>query len=194
MPRVLANPNQMTFGEYLELEKRAETKHEFVDGFIFAMAGANNKHNLISGNLFASARVAARNTQCRAYTSDMKLRTPEPNSHGYYPDVLVTCTPDDFNTDVKTTACLIVEVLSKSTEDIDRGEKLQNYRKLPTLQAYILVSQKKRYVEVYRRMNDNTWLYETLEDTGSLELPCLNHFISLDEIYEDIDFSAQDSE
>jgi Uma2 family endonuclease len=192
MPRVLAHPKRMTFEEYLEFEEHAETKHEFVDGFIFAMAGANNRHNIISGNVFAFARVAARTAQCRAYMNDMKLRTPEPERHGYYPDVLVTCTPDDFNTNVKTTACFIVEVLSKSTEDVDRGEKWQNYRKLPSLQAYILVSQKQRYVEIYRRMTDGSWRYEVLENEGTLELPCVNASMTLDDIYEDVDFSVQD--
>lgn len=192
MPRVLANPNRMTFEEYLEFEKRAETKHEFVDGFIFAMAGANNKHNLISGNIFTLARVASRKTQCLAYMNDMKLRTPEPDSQGYYPDVLVICTPEDFNANVKTTACLIVEVLSKSTEDVDRGEKWQNYRKLSSLQAYVLVSQKQRYVEIYRRMADGSWRYEVLEKDGTLDLPCINASMTLDEIYEDVDFIKQD--
>jgi Uma2 family endonuclease len=192
MPRVLANPNRMTFEEYLKFEERADTKHEFVDGFIFAMAGANNKHNVISGNIFVFARVAARTTQCRAYMNDMKLRTPEPDSQGYYPDVLVTCTPDDFNTNVKTTACFIAEVLSKSTEDVDRGEKWQNYRKLSSLQAYILVSQKQRYVETYKRMGDGSWRYEVLENDGTLNLPCINASITLSEIYEDVDFSKQD--
>ena len=185
----------MTFEEYLEFEERAEAKHEFVDGFIFAMAGANNAHNLISGNIFAIARAAARITQCRAYMNDMKLRTPEPESQGYYPDVLVVCTPDDFNTNVKTTACFIVEVLSKSTEDVDRGEKWQNYRKLSSLQAYVLVSQKQKYVEIFRRMADGSWRYEALENNETLDLPCINASMTLDDIYEDVDFSArEDSE
>jgi Uma2 family endonuclease len=182
----------MTFEEYLEFEKRAEMKHEFVDGFIFAMAGANNTHNVISGNVFLNIGLAARAAKCRAYINDMKLRTPEPEGHGYYPDVFLTCNSDDLNTDVKTTACFIVEVLSKSTEDVDRGEKLQNYRKLSSLQAYILVSQKQKYVEIYRRMADGSWRYEVLENDGTLDLPCINASITLDEIYEDVDFSKQD--
>jgi Uma2 family endonuclease len=190
MPRVLASPNRMTFEEYLEFEKAAETKHEFVDGFIFAMAGANNAHNIISGNVFLRVGIAARAGNCRAYVNDMKLRTPQPDSHGYYPDVFVTCEGDDFNTNVKTTACFIVEVLSKSTEDVDRGEKWQNYRKLSSLQAYILVSQKQKYVEIYRRMADGSWRYEALENNGTLDVPCINASMTLDDIYEDVDFNA----
>ncbi len=194
MPRVLASPKQMTFGEYLEFEKRAETKHEFVDGFIFAMAGANNIHNVISSNIFLKVGVAARAAKCRAYINDMKLRTPEPETRGYYPDVFVTCDPDDFNTDIKTTACFILEVLSKSTEDIDRGEKWQNYRKRASLQAYLLVSQNQRYAEMYSRMADGSWRYEALENDGTLELPCVNTSITLEEIYEDVDCTARDDE
>ena len=193
MPRILANPKRMTFEEYLEFEKQAEIKHEFVDGFIFAMAGANNTHNMISGNAFVIAKLAAKASQCRAYMNDMKLRTPEPDGHGYYPDVFVTCDLDDLNTDLKTTACFILEVLSASTEDIDRGEKWQNYRKLPSLQAYILVSQTQKYVEVYRRMPDGSWRYEVLENEGVLELPCVNTSITLEEIYEDVDLSKKES-
>jgi Uma2 family endonuclease len=194
MPRILANARKMTFEEYLEFEKRADTRHEFVDGFTFAMAGANNVHNVISGNVFVVVKLAARTAQCRAYMNDMKLRTPEPEGHGYYPDVFVTFTPDDFNTNVKTTACLIVEVLSKSTEDIDRGEKWQNYRKLSSLQAYVLVSQKQKYVEVYQLLGDGSWRYEALENEGILNLPCINASINLDEIYEDIDFTKNNDE
>jgi Uma2 family endonuclease len=137
-------------------EKTAETKHEFVDGFVFVVADANNAHNLIAGNVFFGAKSGARKTDCRVYSSDMKLRTPEPDGKGYYPDVLVTCDKDDFDNDIKTTACFIVEVLSKSTEDIDRGEKWQNYQKLKSLQAYMLVSQKQKFVEVYQKMADGS--------------------------------------
>jgi Uma2 family endonuclease len=192
MPRILADAKRMTFEEYLEFERRADTKHEFVDGFVFAMAGANNIHNTISGNIFFVAKAGARKTRCRAYSSDMKLRTPEPEGKGYYPDVFVTCDDSDFDTDVKSTACFIVEVLSKSTEDIDRGEKWQNYRKLNSLQAYILVSQKQKYVEVYRLMPDGTWRYEVLEGEGALDFPCINASITLEEIYEDVNFTKSE--
>jgi Uma2 family endonuclease len=188
MPRVLAHPKQMTFEEYLEFEKNSEIRHEFVDGFVFAMAGATNVHNTLSGNIFFAAKAGARNTNCRAYVSDMKLHTPEPEGKGYYPDVFVTCDRDDFDTNVKTTARFIAEVLSKSTEDIDRGEKWQNYRKINSLKAYILVSQKQKYIEVYRLMTDGTWRYEVLESEGTLELPCINTSVTVEEIYENVTF------
>ncbi|MGL4610333.1 MAG: Uma2 family endonuclease [Trueperaceae bacterium] len=193
MPRILTNPKRMTFQEYLDLEKYAEIRHGFVDSFIFAMAVANNTHSVISGNIFLKVGNAARAATCRAYINDMKLRTPEPDSSSYYPDVFVTYDVDDLNTDIKTTACFIIEVLSTSTGDIDRGEKWQNYRKLSSLQAYVLVSQKHKYVEIYRRMADGSWRYEVLENERVLKLPCINASMTLNEIYEDVDFSNNEA-
>jgi Uma2 family endonuclease len=191
MPRILENAKQMTFAEYLEFEKTSEVRHEFVDGFVFAMAGANNAHNVIAGNVFAHVHAAARKVSCQAYINDMKLKTP--SEKGYYPDVFVVCDEHDLNTDVKTTACFIIEVLSDSTQDIDRDEKWHNYRAISSLQSYLLVSQKTRRVEMYQKQEDGTWLYEVLENTGSLTLPCISLELSLKEIYENVDFSKQES-
>jgi Uma2 family endonuclease len=191
MPRVLETAKQMTFEEYLEFEKTSEVRHEFVDGFVFAMAGANNVHNLIAGSVFARAYLSATKAGCRAYMNDMKLRTP--SDKGYYPDVFVTCDPKDFETNIKTTACFILEVLSDSTQDIDRDEKWHNYRAMASLQSYILVSQKREFLEVYQKQADGTWRYKVLEDEGILSLPCISLQVSLEEIYENINFSQQES-
>jgi Uma2 family endonuclease len=191
MPRNFENAKQMSFEEYLEFEKTADVRHEFVDGFVFAMASANNAHNVIAGSIFARVHFAARKAACRAYINDMKLKTP--SEKGYYPDVFVVCDKNDLNTDVKTTACFIVEILSDSTQDLDRGEKWENYRKIKTLESYILVSQKKRLVEIYKRQPDGTWLYNVLESEGILELACIDAKVSLEDIYENIDFSQHES-
>ena len=172
----------MTVKEYLSFEETSEVKHEFVDGFVFAMAGAGDAHNLISGNIFTQARIAARKSECRAYISDMKLAVSE--DAYYYPDVFVTC-DDDLGTNIKSHPCFVIEVLSESTSDIDRSEKLRNYRKLASLQAYILVSQKQKLVEVYKRLPDNSWRHEIIEE-GKIELPCLDLTLSLEQIYEDV--------
>ena len=180
MPRA-SDAKKMTAAEYLDFEAKAQVKHEFVDGFVFAMAGAGNAHNLISGNIFAQVRLAARDSACRAYISDMKLAVSDDTY--YYPDVFVTC--DDLDANIKQNACFVVEILSDSTSDIDRGEKLRNYRKLSSLQAYILVSQKNELVEVYRRLDDGSWRHDIVEE-GSIELPCLGLELSLEDIYEDV--------
>ena len=173
----------MTSSDYLRLEEKAEVKHEFVDGFMFAMAGAGDAHNLVSGNIFAQLRLAARETACRVYVSDMKLAVSE-NAY-YYPDVLVTCDERDQGSNIKNHPCLVFEVLSESTADVDRGEKLLNYRKLSSLQAYVLVSPTKRLVEVYRLVDDGSWRHDILE-AGALELPCLPVTLSFDDVYEDV--------
>jgi Uma2 family endonuclease len=186
MPRVALNVKPMTFEEYLQLEEKHEIRHEFVDGFMFAMAGASDEHNLISLNIATAARAATRNTNCRAYHTDMKLRTP--NGIGYYPDVFITCDDDDKGKKVKQSPCLIVEVLSPSTEDIDRGEKWLNYQKSSSLKMFVLVRQDKKFLEIYKRNPDGTWQYTIFEESGTLEFSCVDFSMTLEEIYEDVIF------
>lgn len=176
----------MTVTEYLEFETTAETKHEFVDGFVFAMAGASENHNLIAGNILSRLRPAARGTQCRVYIADMKLRV---GNVFYYPDVFISCDATDLGSHIKTQACVIIEILSDSTGDIDRGEKLIHYRKLSSLEAYILVSQQRQLIEVYRRMDDGSWRHDILEE-GSFQLPCLDASLNIADIYEDVRLEA----
>ena len=177
----------MTVEEYLTFEAGAEVKHEFVDGFVFMVAGASNHHNLISVNLVSAVRPATRAKNCRAYASDMKLRVP--TGDYYYPDVFVTCQEDDFDSNEKASACFVIEILSNSTADVDRGEKLHNYRRLGGLKAYVLVSQRSELVEIYRPLEDGSWRYETVEE-GSFTLPCLDLELSLEEVYEDVDLTS----
>lgn len=173
----------MSAQEYLAFEEGSQIKHEFVDGFVFAMAGAGENHNLISGNIFGHVWNAARKTKCRVYNGDMRFKISDETY--YYPDVFITCDNDDTDNIARTTACFILEVLSEGTSDIDRGEKLRNYRKAPGLQAYILVSQTQRLVEVYRPLGDGSWRHDILEE-GSIDLPCLDISLSFDDIYEDV--------
>ena len=182
MPRT-KDAKRMSVQEYLRYEQMSPIKHEFVDGFVFAMAGASENHNLISGNIFTRARLAASGTKCRAYVSDMKFSVD--GKTYYYPDVFVTCGETNQGSNIKTEACFIVEVLSEGTSDIDRDEKLRNYRKASELQAYVLVSQTQKLVEVYRKLADGTWQHEILEQ-GPVSLPCLELSLSFDDIYEDV--------
>ena len=169
----------MTFDEYLELERTSPVKHEFVDGQLFMMAGGSIRHNRLS--LILAARLLAAETgTCRTFMADMKVRTPD--NVGYYPDVLVTCDESDDDTHVQRKPCLIVEVLSDSTEAVDRGEKLRNYAKLPSLQGYVLVSQNEPRLEMFRRQEDG-WRYEVKEAGETLTLPCLDLTLVVDELY-----------
>jgi Uma2 family endonuclease len=169
MPRN-GEAKRMSVMEYLEFEAKAQTRHEFVDGFVFAMAGASEIHNLIAGNIFALVRAAARTKPCRAYVSDMKVQIEDVF---YYPDVFLSCDERDLGENIKRHPCFIIEVLSESTADIDRGEKLINYRRLESLRAYVLISQQQKLIEVYRRLEDNSWRHDILEG-GSFILPCLD--------------------
>jgi Uma2 family endonuclease len=182
---------QMSFDEYLEFEKTSEVRHEFADGFVFAMVGASNVHHLIASSVFARTYLAATRAGCRAYMDDMKLRTP--SDKGYYPDVFVTCDPKDFATDLKPTACFILEILSDSTQDVDRDEKWHNYRVLASLQTYGLASQKSKFLESYQKQPDGTWLYEVLEGEGRLSIPRIGLEMSLEDIYENVNFSQLSS-
>jgi Uma2 family endonuclease len=187
MPR--ANPvQQTTFEQYLESEKRSEIRHEFVDGYTFAMAGGSDHHNRIAGRLYRLVFDAAEEAGCDLFINDMVLKTP--SDKGYYPDLFLTCQENSDGSRFKHFPCWVVEVLSESTESIDRGEKLHSYKTIPTLKAYVLISQNQRLVEVYSRLDDSSWRYETLEpaDGKPLKLPCINRPLSLDEIYKGIEF------
>lgn len=184
MPRVATNSEPLTFEQYLKLEEQQEIRHEFVDGFMFAMAGGTKAHNTIAGNIYAKARIAARaKPNCGAYMENVKLRTK--NGVGYYPDVVVSC-DDDVDDLLIYNPCLIVEVLSSSTEDIDRSEKWLNYQKSASLQMYVLINQNKKFLEMFKRNLDGTWQYAILEETGTLEFRCLDFAMTLEEIYEDV--------
>lgn len=170
----------LTFEEYLEAEYQSPVKHEFVDGQMFMLAGASDKHNRLAGRLYAWLLNAERDA-CRTFFADMKVRTP--GGVGYYPDILVTCDEEDDGVYVKRNPCLIIEILSPSTEAIDRGEKLRNYRTFESLQAYILVNQEVKRIEIFRREEDGSWRYEDSEAGETLTLPCLEFELEVDDLY-----------
>jgi Uma2 family endonuclease len=181
MPR--PNPvRQATFEQFLQFEAQSQTRHEYVDGFVFAMAGGTDYHARLSGRFFRLIFDAAEEAGCFAFTENMLLKA---GTGTYYPDVLVTCDEPLEGAIYKRTACLVVEVLSDSTEALDRGEKLQNYQKLPDLKAYVLVSQDKRLVEVFRRLGDGGWRYEAIEEE-EIQLPCVNVKVLIDELYSGV--------
>jgi Uma2 family endonuclease len=185
----LATPenNAISHQEYLAGEQCSNIRHEYLAGQVFAMAGAEEKHNRISLNIAFHLRAAARGKPCGVFISDMKLRV-EPSDAYYYPDVMVTCDPTDNESLYKRSPCLIVEVLSPTTESIDRREKLIAYRSLPALRYYLLVSQETRRVECHTRDADKGWRMTVSENEGLLEILCddIKVSFSLDDIYEDV--------
>ena len=176
---------KMSIQEYLAFEEKSAVKHEFAAGQAFAMAGASERHNRISGNLFAHLHAVCKASQCTPYISDMRVKIDQVI---YYPDVMVACDAADRDPYLKTAPCLVVEVLSPATERIDRGEKLYNYRQIVELNAYVLISQNEIRVDVYRHSGVQ-WLFESyalLSD--AVHLDCPKTVLSLAEIYERIEF------
>ena len=132
---MIASPQQssLTPDEYLQLEETNTTKHEYIDGEIYAMAGATDTHVTIALNIASILRSHVRGSGCRVYISDMKVRIESKNRF-FYPDVMVTCEKKDReNATYKQFPCLIIEVLSDSTEAFDRGDKFADYQSLETL-------------------------------------------------------------
>ena len=183
---MLARQPDLTYSEYLAYEEASLTKHEFVNGQAYAMAGASEDHNLLVGGLFSRIWNHLRGKPCRVFSSDMKLTIASANNAAYYPDVLVVCDRTDSDPYVKQKPCLLIEVLSPSTALLDRREKLFNYQKLESLQEYVLVSQSEIKVELYRRDSEG-WLVQSLSMGESLQLQSIDLAIALADIYEDVE-------
>jgi len=182
---------RLTPAEYLALERSAEIKGEYFDGEIFAMAGASREHNLIVGNLVRELGNRLRNGLCEVYPSDMRVKVDLTGLYTY-PDVVVVCDKPQFEDqhgDTLLNPTLLIEVLSESTEKYDRGRKSSHYRRLPSLQEYLLVSQDEPHIEHYARRDNDHWLLT--EATGmdtNIELPVLQTIIELSEVYAKLTF------
>lgn len=176
--------------EYLEMERHSDIKHEYIDGEVYAMAGTTKDHNLIAGNLYLMLRNTLKDSPCRTYFADLKVRI-EQGKRFFYPDLLVNCDPkDDRTLHYVDQPQVIIEVLSKSTESFDRGQKFQLYRTIPSLQDYVLVSSEDYLVEVFHRVEEERWLlttYQGLEAIASIE--SLNLNAPLAEIYATLDLT-----
>ena len=173
--------------DYLAGEKDGEVRHEYVAGQVYAMTGASRSHGLIAGALFAHLRPHARGKGCQLFANDMKVHVRQAGEDAfYYPDLVLTCDPDDRADYYCERPCLIVEVLSETTERIDRREKLFAYTAgLPSLREYLLVAQDHRRVDVYRR-TDTDWVHETHTE-GAIQLDCLDMDLPVEAIYEDVE-------
>jgi len=182
--------------EYLAREEDSEYKHEFVDGFVYAMAGASSAHSTITGNLEVAIRPLLRGSGCRAYGSDMKLAMPDvpPSLLGrkgtfYYADYIVTCSKADHEPSadkIKRAPRLIIEVLSPSTGVVDRTEKFDRYRKIPSLEQYWLVDQQQRRIMVFERDGSGWRETEHRRSDSTLHLPVGELEIRLEDVYVDV--------
>jgi Uma2 family endonuclease len=181
----------MTVEEYFRFEESSPIKHEYVAGEVYAMSGATWRHNLIAGTTFALLLAAERGGGCRVAMSDMRLEAA--NDKYYYPDVTVVCAPITELEIVARGPCVVVEVTSPSTARIDRGEKLDAYRRIPTLRAYLIVDHRRRRVERHwRATSDDAWQRDEIvgEAETPIPVPCLDVDLTLDAIYRRVDLPA----
>ncbi len=184
---MIASPQPLTPETYLQLEADSLTKHEYINGEVYAMAGASDTHVTLALNLAALLRGHVRGTPCRVYISDMKARVEACNCF-YYPDVMVTCDPRDQETaDYKRFPKLIVEVLSDSTEAFDRGDKFANYQTLDSLQEYVLINTRHLRLECFRRNEAGLWVLRSYSAEGErFHLQSLDFADTLTTLYEDV--------
>jgi Uma2 family endonuclease len=175
-------PRPWTVDDFLAWEAQQPERYEFIDGMVFMMVGGSAAHTIIKGNVFKALSSGLSGGRCRALTEGLKVVTPE-NVH--YPDALVTCTPIQPADDQIREPVVIVEVLSRSTGDRDRGAKWVGYRTLRSLQHSVLIAQDRRRVEVYTRAGED-WTLRLFEPPArGVPLAAIRLELDLDQIYED---------
>ncbi len=183
---------KITPDEYLFMEREAEFRSEYYDGEIFAMAGASRRHNLIVSNTVREISLQMKGRKCNVYSSDMRVKV-SPTGLYTYPDIVTVCGEEiyaDEEADTLLNPALIIEILSKSTESYDRGEKFAHYRTISSLKEYVLISQDRMQIEHYLRQDNNRWLLSEFshpEDT--VQLPSVGCSLKLSEVYDKVDFS-----
>ena len=181
----------LSVAEYLQMERISLVKHEYINGAVYAMAGANDAHVTIALNMAALLRNHIRGSGCRVYITDMKVRLETPNCF-YYPDIMVTCNSHDReNSTYKCFPKLIVEVLSASTEAFDRGDKFADYQTLTSLEEYVLVNTRHQRVECFRRYGDGMWILQSYTpESKYFTLQSVEFTATLAELYEDVELAT----
>jgi Uma2 family endonuclease len=181
--------------QYLEIERAATTRSEYFNGRMYAMSGGTFKHSRIGPNLSAELSYALKKSRCVVVSNDLRIRV-SPGGLYTYPDIAVVCGEPEFADDQNDTLvnpALIIEVLSPSTEAYDRGFKAVQYRKLPSLQEYALVSQAEPRIELFRRQTDGDWLLSEYAGKDAIcRFTSVNAEIALADVYDRIVFEPQD--
>jgi Uma2 family endonuclease len=190
MQQALSEKGFYTVEEYLAFERSSELKHEYISGEIVAMAGATRAHNLVTGNIAQRLRNQLGGKPCETYSSEMRVRTT-PTEYTY-PDVVVVCDEpqfEDAELDTLLNPTVVVEVLSKSSEARDRGEKFLDYRGIESVKDIILITQHKMRVEHYVRQPNNDWILHDISDPdGMTIMTSIGCTLTLAEIYERVTF------
>ncbi|MBS2019537.1 MAG: Uma2 family endonuclease [Deltaproteobacteria bacterium] len=185
-------PTVFTEVEYLALEAASETKHEFLDGAIVAMAGASPAHNALAANVTVALGRLTRGKGCITLTSDQRIHVP-PTGLYTYADVLVACGERRYKAGRPASLLnptIIVEVTSETTEDYDRGKKLINYQSIPELRDYVLVSHRERRIDHYRRGDHGEWIVAThTAPDARVLMSGLGEAFTVNDIYEGVDLA-----
>jgi Uma2 family endonuclease len=174
-------PKPWTVEDFLAWERRQPERYEFVGGIIRMMVGGSNAHTIIKDNIVGALRARLQGQPCRALGEGPKVVTPTATM---YPDAIVVCGPIDLAEDQVRAPAVVVEVLSRSTEDHDRGAKWVAYRDLEALRHYVLVTQDMRRLEVYSR-EAKRWSLQVLAPPDAIALPAIGAELTFDEVYED---------
>jgi Uma2 family endonuclease len=187
-PAIAYSQQKISIEAYLEMENAALEKHEYYKGEVFAMSGAKVPHNRISTNLLMTLGQKLKGKKCQPFGSDQRIHI-QSNTLFTYPDISVVCgeiltlNNDEYNV---LNPSVIIEVLSKSTKNYDRGEKFKLYRDITTLKEYVLVDSESIHIEAFRLNENNHWELEEYNDTGSLFIKTINENIPIGEIYEGV--------
>ena len=180
----------MTVEEYFRFEETSPGKYEYVGGEVYAMSGATVRHDRIATNILVRLSLAARPDPCDVFSADMRVQVAR--DRYYHPDVPVACTPVADSDIFVRDPCVVIEVTSQSTARIDRGgEKLDAYRSIASLPAYLIIDHRRRRVERHSRdSHSGEWLREEIVGEGRVRVPCLEAELTLDEIYERVELPS----
>lgn len=182
----------MTLAEFLAWEETQPERHEFLRGEVFAMVGARRVHGIVSLNIAAGLKALLRGSRCQVFTESMKLQVADDVL--FYPDVFVTGDPADLRTDVLFRApTVVVEVLSERTQSFDRGQKFTWYRRLQSLQEYLLVDPDSRELQLFRRGADGLFTLHDLTGMPQVALASIGCSLPADEIFDGLDPLVQGS-
>ncbi len=183
---------EMTAEEYLLWEEQQEFRYEYIDGEIIAMAGSTLPHNDIAINLLIALREHVQKRGCRVNMSDAKVQA-KANSRYFYPDLVISCHPEDLQARkwIQHPA-VIIEILSPSTSNYDRSQKLKYYRQIPSLQEYILVDTEQISTEMYQRQSGGIWGYSSQEEGETLTIPSIEFSCAIADIYENVIIETTD--
>jgi len=180
------DPLYISPADYLAAEEISPFRHEYRDGEVFAMTGGTRNHNAIIGNLLVALKTHLRGSGCRSFTENVKTRIEARNAF-YYPDLVVTCDDRDRPNNEQSISYprLIIEVLSPSTARFDRTEKFADYRTIPSLTEYVLVSTDQQAIEVFQKSDRSEW--QLANPSDPVQLISINVSISIADIYDDTD-------